>query len=127
MDKARILIVEDEIIIAKSLQVKLEDKGYSVCAVVSSGERAVQKAEEEMPDLVLMDIVLAGDMDGIEAARQIRSRFDIPVIYLTAYADNNVLNRAKVTEPFGYILKPFEDRELYANIERSCLTKVNEV
>ncbi|MEW6382089.1 MAG: response regulator [bacterium] len=117
MDKAKILIVEDEIIIAKSLQMKLEGEGYLVCGVVSSGERAIQKAEEKRPDLVLMDIVLGGGMDGVEAADQIRSRFNIPVIYLTAYADRDILNRARITEPFGYVLKPFEDRELYANIE----------
>jgi len=117
MDKAKILIVEDEIIIAKSLQMKLEGEGYCVCAVVSSGEWAIRKAEEEKPDLVLMDIVLGGDMNGIKAADQIRSRFNIPVVYLTAFSDREILNRAKITEPFGYILKPFEDRELYANIE----------
>lgn len=117
MDKAKILIVEDEIIIAKSLQMKLEGEGYLVCGAASSGERAIRKAEEKRPDLVLMDIVLGGNMDGVEAAEQIRSRFNIPVIYLTAYADRDILNRAKVTEPFGYVLKPFEDRELYANIE----------
>jgi len=93
--------------------------GYAVPEVVSSGEEAVKKAEEIKPDLVLMDIVLRGKMNGIDAAGQIRSMFNIPVIYLTAYADEKTLERAKLTEPFGYIIKPFEDRELHSAIETS--------
>lgn len=117
MRNVRILIVEDEYVIAESLQAKLERQGYTVCGSEASGERAIQKAGDEMPDMVLMDIMLKGDMDGIEAAEQIRARFGIPIIYLTAFSDGNILERAKVTEPFGYLLKPFEDRELFANIE----------
>jgi PAS domain S-box-containing protein len=117
MTNAQILIVEDEIIIAENIRARLNSLGYAVSAIVFSGEEAIQKAAETRPDLVLMDIKLEGDMDGVEAAEQIRARFDIPVVYLTAYADDDTLQRAKITEPFGYILKPFEVRELHTAIE----------
>jgi len=117
MPNSKILIVEDEGIIAKDIKNILSFLGYSVIAVASSGEEAIEKAKEMHPDLVLMDIVLEGDMDGVKAAEQIRDSFDIPVIYLTAYSDNTTLQRAKITEPYGYILKPFQERELYTTIE----------
>lgn len=117
MKKSRILVVEDEAIIAKNLQRQLENYGYTVPAVVATGEDAVKEASGNNIDLVLMDIVLLGEMDGIEAGGQIHSKFDIPVIYLTAYADETMLERAKITEPFGYIVKPFEDRELHSTIQ----------
>lgn len=117
MTNAHVLVVEDEDIIAKDIQNRLKGLGYAVCALVSSGEEAIKEAEETHPDLVLMDIILKGEMDGIEAAEQIRDRFNIPVVYLTAYADDKTLQRAKITEPFGYILKPFEEKELYMAIE----------
>ena len=117
MTNAQILIVEDEIIVAENIRSRLKSLEYAVPAVVSSGEEAIQKAAETRPDLVLMDIKLEGDIDGVEAAEQIRARFDIPVVYLTAYADEDTLQRAKITEPFGYILKPFEVRELQTAIE----------
>ena len=91
--------------------------GYDVPAKVASGEKAIEKAGEINPDVVLMDIKLEGNVDGVEAVKQIYDRFDIPSIYLTAYADEETLNRAKITEPNGYIIKPFEDRELHANIQ----------
>jgi two-component system, response regulator PdtaR len=117
MDKIKIMIVEDEVIIAKELQLIINDLGYDVCAIATTGEEAVQKAGEYLPDLILMDINLIGDMDGIEAAEKIQSEYNIPVIYVTALADSKVLTRAKVTEPYGYILKPYEERELYVCIE----------
>ena len=117
MTHAQILIVGDEGIIAKDIQNILKSLGYAVPAIASSGEGAIKKAAEIFPDLVLMDIVLEGYMDGVEAAEQIRDRFDIPVVYLTAYADNKTLQRAKITEPYGYILKPFSERELHTTIE----------
>jgi PAS domain S-box-containing protein len=117
MAKAKILVVEDEGVVAMDIVNRLKNLGYDVPAVAFSGKQAIHKAEELRADLVLMDIVLKGDMDGIEAAKQIRERFDIPVIYLTAYADDKTLSRAKITEPFGYIIKPFEERELHTNIE----------
>ncbi|MCK4417132.1 MAG: response regulator [Candidatus Latescibacteria bacterium] len=117
MAEVQILVVEDEGIVAKDIQNTLEKLGYAVPAVAYSGGEAVKKAAETHPDLVLMDIVLRGDMDGVEAAEQIRSRTNIPVVYLTAYADEKTLQRAKITEPYGYILKPFEERELHVAIE----------
>lgn len=117
MAKIQILVVEDESIVAKDIQMTLQNLDYDVPAVISSGQAAIQKARENKPNLVLMDIVLKGKMDGIEAAKQIRSRLGIPVVYLTAHTDDNTLKRAKVTEPFGYIVKPFEDRELKTVIE----------
>ena len=116
-EKARILVVEDERVVAEHVANILRNFGYDVIAVVSSGEDAVKIAEKKLPDLVLMDIMLEGDMNGIEATGQVRSRFGIPVVYLTVYADDERLQRAKKTEPFGYILKPFEERELYSSIE----------
>ncbi len=114
---ARILVVEDESIVAEDMRRSLENMGYSVSAVVASGEEAIMKAREENPDLILMDIVLKGDMDGIEAAHHISSQLCIPVVYLTAYADDTKLQRALITEPYGYILKPFEEKELHSTIE----------
>jgi two-component system cell cycle sensor histidine kinase/response regulator CckA len=113
----QILIVEDEDIIAMDLENKLKSMGYAVAALASSGQEAVRKAAAIQPDLVLMDIRLKGAMDGVTAAHQIRALYDIPVIYLTAHADDYTLHRAKKTEPVGYILKPFEDKELRASIE----------
>ncbi len=113
----KILIVEDEALVVKDIQMRLERLGYAVSAIASSGEGAIQKAAETDPNLVLMDIVLKGDIDGVEAANQIGSRFNIPIIYLTAYADEKILQRAKITEPFGYIIKPFNDKELHSAIE----------
>jgi CheY-like chemotaxis protein len=101
MANAKIMVVEDENIVAMEIQSIVESLGYAVSAVASSGEEAIRKAAETRPDLVLMDIKLKGDMDGIETAGQIRARFNIPAVYLTAYADENTLQRAKITEPYG--------------------------
>jgi diguanylate cyclase (GGDEF)-like protein/PAS domain S-box-containing protein len=117
MTQTRILVVEDESIVALDIQCRLESLGYDVPATVASGEKAVEQAGALRPDLVLMDIHLQGRMDGIEAADQIRQRFGIPVIYLTANADHPTVQRAKVTEPYGYVIKPFEERELQTAIE----------
>ncbi len=117
LDSARILVVEDEKIVARDIKNRLRNLGYAVPAIVSSGEEAIQKAEEIRPDLVLMDIVLKGKIDGIKAAKEIYTRFDIPVIYLTAYSDKETLRRVKMTEPFGYIHKPFEIKEMRSSIE----------
>lgn len=115
--KARILIVEDERVVSEDIQRSLENLGYAVAAIASSGEEALRHTETYRPDLVMMDIVIRGELNGIETAESIRSRFDIPVVYLTAYADENTLEKAKVTEPYGYILKPYDDRELQSTIE----------
>ncbi len=115
--KARILVVEDEQVVAEDIARILRSFGYDVPAIVSSGEAAVKIAEEKIPDLVLMDIMLEGELNGIGAAGQIYSRFGIPVVYITAYADDERLEKAKLTGPFGYILKPFEGKELYSSVE----------
>jgi PAS domain S-box-containing protein len=117
MAETQILIVEDESIVAEDIRRTLQSLGYNVPAVASSGEEAIKKVKENSPELVLMDIMLKGKMDGIDAAGQIRSHFNIPVVYLTAYSDDKILERAKITEPFGYIIKPFNERELQINIE----------
>lgn len=117
MSSVKILVVEDESIVAMDLKHRLENMNYTVLAVVSSGEEAVEKAAIMLPDLILMDIVLIGEMDGIQAAQIIKDDYNIPVLYLTAYSDEKTLKRAKITGPFGYIIKPFEDRELHSAIE----------
>jgi len=117
MKNISVLIVEDENIVAKDIAARVARQGYTVAAVVGTGEEAVQLVETIRPDLILMDIMLKGAMDGIEATQKIRERFDMPVVYLTAYADEKTLQRAKVTEAFGYLLKPFEERELHITIE----------
>jgi len=113
----RILIVEDERITAEDLAEVLRDLGYQVSAVVSSGEEAIREAEDNRPDLVLMDIRIKGEMDGTETARILRERFDVPVVYLTAHADRDTLERAKHSRPLGYIVKPFHEAELHASVE----------
>ncbi|MGZ7048003.1 MAG: PAS domain S-box protein, partial [Methanobacterium sp.] len=117
MHDANILIVEDESITALGIKHKLERLGYSVAAVESSGEGAIKKTRELKPDIILMDIVLKGEMDGIEAAHEINHSFNIPIVYLTAYSDNSILERAKLTRPSGYITKPFSDADLKSAIE----------
>jgi PAS domain S-box-containing protein len=114
---ARILIVEDEVVVAVNLEARLPQLGYEVAGRTGDGREAVRMAEQIRPDLVLMDIHLQGETDGINSALEIKERLHFPVVYLTAYADNETLERAKITEPFGYVLKPFGIRELHATIE----------
>lgn len=116
---ARIQIVEDEAIIAMDVQSRLMKLGYTVTAVCGTGEDAVWKAMSDRPDLILMDINLKGGIDGIQAAQQIRKEYDLPVVFLTAYGDEKTLARAKVTEPYAYLLKPCNDRDLRIAIEIS--------
>jgi len=117
MTKTRILVVEDESIVALDIRHRLESMGYEVVGQAASGEEAVEKARALLPDLVLMDIKLRGKMDGVEAAGILRAELQLPVIFLTAFADDPTFRRASLTEAFGYILKPFEERELRINIE----------
>jgi len=117
MEKQHILIIEDNAIIALCIKKMLIDFGYEVSGIADSGEEAIRKAAEMRPALVLMDIELIGEMNGIEAAEQIRRQFDIPVIYLTAYSDDTLLQQAKTTAPYGYLIKPVQGRELRAAIE----------
>ncbi len=117
MANAKLLVVEDELIVAMDIKNRLENMGYFIVGTASSVEEAMKMATEALPDLVLMDIMLGDSMNGIEIAEHFREDLDIPVIYLTAYADDKTLSRAKITQPFGYILKPFEERELHSMIE----------
>ena len=117
MGSTRIMIVEDNSTVAKDLYECLEGLGYGVMPSLASGEESIERAEAERPDAVIMDIHLRTEMDGIEAAEQIYSRYQIPVIFLTAYSDPELLERAKQVGSFGYLVKPFDERELYANIE----------
>ena len=116
-NKIGILVVEDENIMAKDIQQSLKKLGYEVLGVCATGDDAIAKAEQTKPNLVLMDIMLKGDMSGIEAAEYIRTKLNIPIIFLTAYADSSTLSKAKVTEPSGYIIKPFKEIDLQTNIE----------
>jgi signal transduction histidine kinase/DNA-binding response OmpR family regulator len=117
MSRAQILIVEDDSVVAQDMKERLVEQGYAVPAVACSGEEAIEKAVEIQPDLVLMDIVLAGGMDGIEASRRIHERLSVPIVYLSAYADEDTVARAKETSPCAYLVKPYNDRELYTTVE----------
>ena len=117
MNGQRILVVEDETIIAKEIEYSLKELGYEVLDVVSTGEDAVRMALDARPDLVIMDIMLAGDMDGTQAAVQIRKKTHIPVIFSTAYTDQDTLERVKPTAPYGYLIKPFDQTELRITLE----------
>jgi DNA-binding LytR/AlgR family response regulator len=113
----KILIVEDEILVATDIQESLESLGYTVQGVVDTGLKAIEAVEKHLPDLILMDINLKGEMTGIEAAKIISKESDVPIIYLTANADIDTVNKAKVALPYGYIIKPFTDKDLQTNIE----------
>lgn len=117
MTKANVLVVEDEFIVSKDIQSSLKKLGYNVIGAAPSGEKALEILAENTPDIVLMDIMLKGEMNGIETAEIVRNQYAIPVIYLTAYADESTLSKAKVTEPYGYILKPFKEIDLHTSIE----------
>ncbi len=117
MNPARIVIVEDDLLIAQSIRHKLEQAGYEVPSILTSGQEAIRSMFALAPDLVLMDIELDGQIDGIQVGQEIGHQIDVPIIYLTAYATDEIFHRAKLTAPYGYILKPFRDRELLNNIE----------
>jgi DNA-binding LytR/AlgR family response regulator len=117
MLKQSILIVEDESIVAKDIQQTLIRLGYHISGIASSGEKAIQLMQSENTDLVLMDIMLKGDMTGIDVAKVIQDKYDIPIIYLTAYADDVTISKAKYTEPYGYIIKPFKEIDVQTAIE----------
>ena len=117
MEKAKILIVEDEAIIAMELESQLQSLGYEVTSIVDTGEKAIEKADKDKPDLILMDITLEDKMDGIETSKVIKDRFGIPVVFLTAYADEERIDRAKLTLPFGYLIKPARERDLRITFE----------
>jgi signal transduction histidine kinase len=126
-DKSKVLIVEDEAIVALDIQNCLVALGYEVVGTASSGNTAIKKARESKPDLVLMDITLKGPMDGIEAADLIRMGSDVPVVYLTAHADEHTLSRAKTSQVYGYILKPFEERDVRVAVETALYKHKTEI
>jgi DNA-binding NarL/FixJ family response regulator len=124
MSRTRILIVEDEPIVSRDIQDTIVSFGYEVAATASSGEEAVKKAAEWTPDLVLMDIVLKGDMDGVEAAACIQAQHNVLVVYMSAHSEIEILDRAKLTCPYGYVMKPFTERELAMAIEVTLARRI---
>jgi len=117
MSKTNILVVEDESIVSKDIQHSLHKLGYNVVGAASTGEKALELARSEHPDIVLMDIMLKGELNGIETAEIIKRELAVPVVFLTAYADESTLAKAKITEPYGYIIKPFKEIDLHTSIE----------
>lgn len=117
MSKINVLVVEDESIVSKDIQYSLKKLGYNVVGAAATGERAIELAGEKNPDIILMDIMLKGNITGIEASAEIKDKYNIPIIFLTAYADENTLSKAKVTEPYAYIIKPFKEIDLHTSIE----------
>lgn len=111
-EKVRVLIVEDQGIIARALELKLDRLGYEVAGVSASGRDAIARIEQSCPDAILMDVIIKGDLDGVETAREVRRRFAIPVIYLTAHSDPKTLGRALETDPYGYLVKPYDEDQL---------------
>lgn len=117
MPKTKIFIVEDEAIVTKDIENTLKNLGYEIAGMATSAEKALEKIKENTPDIVLMDIMLKGKMNGIECAKIIKDQYNIPVVFLTAYADEHTLEKAKVTEPYGYIIKPYKEVDLQTSIE----------
>ena len=117
MNKTDIMVVEDEFVVAEDIRERLQGMGYNVCCLVHSGQEAVDRFGKASPDLILMDVVLKGEMDGVEAASIIHRKTPVPIIFLTAYSAEAILNNVQRTEPFGFVLKPFDDRELSAVIQ----------
>lgn len=117
MSQLKILIVEDEILVATDIEESLLSMGYKVLNAVATGKSALREVEKNLPDVILMDIMLKGDLTGIETANLIRQKHNVPIIYLTANADISTINKAKISLPYGYIIKPFTDKDLQTNIE----------
>jgi len=119
MIKARIMVVEDEGVVSIDIRNMLRQAGYDIAAVAFFGEEAVKKVKDAHPDLVLMDIGLKGEIDGIEAAKKIRERYKIPVVFLTGFADENTLAKAREADPSGFLIKPINEEELRKTIEEA--------
>lgn len=117
----RVLVVEDEAVVALHLRQELTKLGYSVAGIATTGEQALRLIDETFPDVILMDIHIQGEIDGIETTQKIPRYLHIPVIYLTAYSEDSTLGRAGDTHPYGYLLKPFLDRELHATIQMALV------
>ena len=123
---SKILVVDDEAIITMQLEERLTAMGYTVAGMASSGEDAIGKARRLVPDLVLMDIVMPGKLNGIDAAKTIGAELDIPVVFVTSYADDTIIEKAKQVGPYGYIVKPFNEMEIKAAIEVALFRKTAE-
>ena len=117
MSDYKVLVVEDELLVAADIEESLEILGYKVVGTVATGKAAIESVDKHLPDIILMDIMLKGDMTGIEAANIIRKKHDVPIIYLTANADLATIEKAKISLPYGYIIKPFTEKDLQTNIE----------
>jgi len=115
--KKKILIVEDELLIAEDIKKALTTNHYDVCAIVTTGEKAIQEVEKLRPDMVIMDIMLAGIMTGVEAAKEIRERYNTAIFFLTAYADERTLDSAMASEPYGYLVKPVKEKDIRATVK----------
>ncbi|MBD2482551.1 response regulator [Planktothrix sp. FACHB-1365] len=115
---ATILIVEDELIAAESIARSLRKQGYTVIARINSGEKALEQVSKNCPDLILMDIHLRGELDGVETAKRIREQHQIPIVYITAYSDNSTIERTKETNPSGYLIKPFKPQDVINVVEQ---------
>lgn len=116
---ATILIVEDELIAAESIARSLRKQGYTVIARINSGEKALEQIAKKCPDLILMDIHLRGDLDGVETAKRIREQYQIPIIYITAYSDSSTIERTTETNPWGYLVKPFKSQEVIDIVQKA--------
>ncbi len=127
MQKIKVLIVEDEIISARSYAIVLKGLGYAICSLASTGEKAIEIAENEKPDIVIMDIGLHGSMDGLEAAKKIKDHFGTPVIYVTGYLDEDIKEKAGITEPHEYLSKPIQRTDLKNSIELALQKHKTEV
>jgi len=127
MATTNVFVVEDEKIVSKDIQMSLKKLGYNVVGTADTGEKAIEESLLTKPDVILMDIMLKGEMNGIEAATEIRKQMDIPVIYLTAYTDEGTIQKAKETEPHGYIIKPFKEVDIHTTIEMAIYKHSKEV
>jgi DNA-binding LytR/AlgR family response regulator len=127
MAQINVLVVEDEIIVSKDIQNSLKRLGYTIVGSAASGEKAIEAALKENPDIILMDIMLKGEMNGIEAAEKIKEKLNVPIIFLTAYAEDATLSKAKMVEPYGYILKPFKEIDLKTAIEVAVFKHSKEI
>lgn len=123
---SKVLVVDDEAIISMQLEERLTSMGYSVVGMAASGEEAINKARSMQPEIVLMDIVMPGKMNGIEAAKIITEELDIPVVFVTSYADDAIIEKVKCVRPYGYIVKPFNELEIKAAIEIALFRKSTE-
>lgn len=117
MEEIKVFVVEDEAIVSKDIQVCLKKLGYSVIGTFSSGEDILQALKEKKPDIILLDIMLSGEISGVEVSANVKKEYNIPVVFLTAYTDEKTLSKAKVTDPYGYIIKPFKEIDLRTSIE----------